>query len=663
MFTQVVTEEVKKVWGNNSGVRNNLNYEERKALTTLKNNKDIVIKKADKGGAVVIMDISAYRTEVMRQLETPGHYSLIESDPTIKLKTLIDTMVFDAYTAGTIDKSTKEYLITDFPRIPMLYILPKIHKTLENPPGRPIVSGIGSVLEPLSKLVDRHLQGLVCNLPTCLKDTNELLLKLDKVHNISPGIWLCSIDIQSLFTSIPQDEGIKCVEDALLETNLSNSYVYFLIDCLEIVLKKNYFKFDDLFYWQKQGTSMGSAVAPSLANLFVYDLENKLFLREPYLQYIRCYYRYVDDILILWDGPLEAFNNMVDTANEAHNTVKFTSESSNQTISFLDVQIKIENGGLCTDLYRKPMDRNNLLHSKSFHNPRTLDAIPKGQFMRAKKIASSEVGYKHASSDLTERFLQRGYPKGKLKAVVEEVKGMDRAALLQPKQKQGETDRLTFVSTYDKRSKKVEKIVKQYWPLLQTDAIFGKVFSNPPRFSYKKGKSIRDTLCAISRVDNSNTVFKGTPKVGTYPCMNCNCCNSIIKGPCINHPITGEVIKLKSYATCKTSHVIYALKCPCGKMYVGKTIRSVSTRIKEHKGNIRNFKNDTYTDTPVARHFDTVKHNVCQLKWIVLETVAKPSRGGDHNLILLQREARWIKRLDSAYPKGLNEQCNLSCFL
>ncbi|OCT91198.1 hypothetical protein XELAEV_18014255mg, partial [Xenopus laevis] len=113
--------------------------------------------------------------------------------------------------------------------------------------------------------------------------------------------------------------------------------------------------------------------------------------------------------------------------------------------------------------------------------------------------------------------------------------------------------------------------------------------------------------------------------------MSCNCCNSIIKGANINHPITGKEIKLMPFATCTTNFVVYVLKCPCGILDVGKTIRSVNTRIKEHKNNIRNFKADTYNDTPVSRHFATAKHNACQLKWKVLEVVPKSPKGGDRN--------------------------------
>ncbi|OCT93784.1 hypothetical protein XELAEV_18011455mg [Xenopus laevis] len=108
--------------------------------------------------------------------------------------------------------------------------------------------------------------------------------------------------------------------------------------------------------------------------------------------------------------------------------------------------------------------------------------------------------------------------------------------------------------------------------------------------------------------------------------MGCNCCNLIMKGANINHSTTGKEIKLVSYATCVTNFVVY----------VGKTIRSVNTRIKEHKNDICNFQANTYTDNSVSRHFANAKHNACQLKWKVLEVVTKSPEGGDRDTQLLQ---------------------------
>ncbi|OCT62685.1 hypothetical protein XELAEV_18043773mg [Xenopus laevis] len=107
----------------------------------------------------------------------------------------------------------------------------------------------------------------------------------------------------------------------------------------------------------------------------------------------------------------------------------------------------------------------------------------------------------------------------------------------------------------------------------------------------------------------------------------------------------GNKMNLKCYATCDTTGVIYLLKCPCGQVYVGQTIRPVKERIKEHK------------------HFSVNNQNQSQLKWQVLEVVFKPQRGGEMKKLLLQRESVRIKRLNSLVPFGLNEYWSIAPFL
>ncbi|OCT94808.1 hypothetical protein XELAEV_18012498mg [Xenopus laevis] len=107
--------------------------------------------------------------------------------------------------------------------------------------------------------------------------------------------------------------------------------------------------------------------------------------------------------------------------------------------------------------------------------------------------------------------------------------------------------------------------------------------------------------------------------------------NKLFEGKPKNHPLRGGEIPLKMYAT-----YVYVLKCPCGMLYVGKTIRPVNTRIQKYKNSIQSFEKDSHTDTPVSRHFFNNKHSACQLKWKVLEVVQKPIRGGDWKNLLLQ---------------------------
>ena len=102
------------------------------------------------------------------------------------------------------------------------------------------------------------------------------------------------------------------------------------------------------------------------------------------------------------------------------------------------------------------------------------------------------------------------------------------------------------------------------------------------------------------------------------------------------------------------------LKCPCGKVYVGQTKRNLKVRIAEHKAAIRNG-NMEYA---IARHYKERGHgSTASLKFMGIEKVTLPPRGGDMKKLLLQREAFWIFTLNSVEPHGLNESLELNSFL
>lgn len=64
-------------------VRDNLNKSERQALLRLKLCKDIVIREADKGGAVVVLISENYRVEALHQLSDTCTYRFFKTDFTL----------------------------------------------------------------------------------------------------------------------------------------------------------------------------------------------------------------------------------------------------------------------------------------------------------------------------------------------------------------------------------------------------------------------------------------------------------------------------------------------------------------------------------------------------------------------------------------------------
>ena len=82
--------------------------------------------------------------------------------------------------------------------------------------------------------------------------------------------YLVSYDVISLYTSIPLAETIKLAVDIIIENNINAKITKEELTTLfEFATSKTHFQFDGGIYDQIDGISMGSPVAPSLANLFM----------------------------------------------------------------------------------------------------------------------------------------------------------------------------------------------------------------------------------------------------------------------------------------------------------------------------------------------------------------------------------------------------------
>lgn len=126
---------------------------------SLRKNKDIVILKADKGNATVVMNRTDYDQKMQNMLQDANTYRLLPKDPAKSTETKMKTLL-----SGMKEKITqvtyKNIMVTDG-ITPTLYGIPKIHK--EGTPMRPIVSYIGSPTYQLSKYLVSILSPVVGN--------------------------------------------------------------------------------------------------------------------------------------------------------------------------------------------------------------------------------------------------------------------------------------------------------------------------------------------------------------------------------------------------------------------------------------------------------------------------------------------------------------------
>ena len=130
---------------------------------------------------------------------------------------------------NAIDSITFEFMLPpDHPRTPPFYMLPKIHN--EGCPGRPIISGCDSPTDNMPRHLDHFLKPAAPLLDSYIKDTGEFLQLIHSFkESFHEDVILITIDIKSLYTCIPHDEGIQAACEAIVSTrNCNNPPLWFL---------------------------------------------------------------------------------------------------------------------------------------------------------------------------------------------------------------------------------------------------------------------------------------------------------------------------------------------------------------------------------------------------------------------------------------------------
>lgn len=118
----------------NSNIKNcktkfNLSREETTALESLANDESIVIKEADKGGAVVIMDSGFYKDHIMKMLSNVDYYQEIPTNDDKKTMQKIKSLLKRHKTTSCLTEKEEDYL-TDYEyKECNFYGLPKIYKS------------------------------------------------------------------------------------------------------------------------------------------------------------------------------------------------------------------------------------------------------------------------------------------------------------------------------------------------------------------------------------------------------------------------------------------------------------------------------------------------------------------------------------------------------
>ena len=363
---------------------------------------------------------------------------------------------------------------------------------------KPIVSSCVSPTENISQFLDYWLKPLMKALPSYLKDTSQFINEIKETH-VDPNTLLVTIDVKSLYTSIPHSDGIKACKEALDSSveSLPDRPDPSVLSCLlEIVLKNNIFEFDGTVYKQLQGTAMGTKLAPAYANIFMGALELTILSHAPLKP--SYYKRYIDDIFIIWPHSEADLKIFLQHMNTFHPSIKFTSEYDENKITFLDVNIYkgptfLSTNKLDIETHIKPTNKQAYIHAKSHHPPGVSKGVAIGEMKRYLRTNSRIETFNHFRAKLKANLKRRGYPHKFIYSNINKVNFLNRSFELRPKSKKN-MNRLSLITRYSPSASLALKIVKKYWPSLKKLKYFQSKSLPPPMLVYKTNKNIKSSL-------------------------------------------------------------------------------------------------------------------------------------------------------------------------
>ena len=106
-----------------------------------------------------------------------------------------------------------------------------------------------------------------------------------------------------------------------------------LIELAELVLKSNYFEFNDRFKKQKEGTTIGTKFGASYAIIFMVALEEEIL--ESLIKKLWLWWRYIDDIFMIWHHGKNEPKQFTEKLNKFYPTINFTRDYSRERVHFL----------------------------------------------------------------------------------------------------------------------------------------------------------------------------------------------------------------------------------------------------------------------------------------------------------------------------------------
>ena len=236
-----------------------------------------------------------------------------------------------------------------------------------------MISNCGTPTEKVSEFLDHHLKPVTQEGDSYIKDTSDFLNKIKNINDIPENAILVTADVVGLYPSMLHQNGLEALRQALNKRKTHQVTTSKLIKMAEFVLKNNYFQFSDKAYQQISGRAIGTKFAPPCACIFMDQVESKFLQTQKFQPLV--WFRYIDDIFFIWTHSEKTLQKFMMEFNNFNPNIKFTDEFSEESINFLDLNVKFSSGKPQTSLHVKSTDCHQYLYFQSSHPKHTKKSI------------------------------------------------------------------------------------------------------------------------------------------------------------------------------------------------------------------------------------------------------------------------------------------------
>ena len=286
-----------------------------------------------------------------------------------------------------------------------------------------------------------------------------------------------------------------------------------------------------------------------------------------------------NDGFMFWRKSFGGVEVFVDLLNKLDPFLKFTHETSEQKISFLNVQVYKNGDKIETDVFYKKTDNHDYLPFNSCHPRHSKNNIP---FVLARiicTIASDPAVRQRRLVELSSWLQSSGYPMDKIALCFENVLKIDQQTLRLKVAKE-KKEQIIFVNTNNPCNPPVFGDLMKYINCLKIrkQGKFSNLFKNVDFIQSKKqpsnlGDTLQHSYFGLEKFDHGVKKFES----------NCSTCPYIEEGTEAYFPNADVTIKIRHNFNCDSGYLLYKIRCKgCNGYYIGRTT-CLKERLSHHK--------------------------------------------------------------------------------